>query len=116
LARQGGNTRAYEIPQPRLRGVTEVARKSVYSHRPIVDLRKGKGLEMSKRRKNQCREALDAKREALTRAANEPKPDKQPEWEPETPELRDEVLADRLAERDAELAKEQERRRRRRRG
>ena len=43
---------------------------------------------MSKRRKNQFREALDAKREALTRAANEPKPEKQPEWEPETPELR----------------------------
>jgi hypothetical protein len=57
-----------------------------------------------KRRKNQFREALDAKREALTRAANEPKP--------ETPELRAEVLADRLAEREAELAEEQERRRR----
>jgi hypothetical protein len=36
----------------------------------------------AKRRKNQFREALDAKREALTRAANEPKPEKQPEWEP----------------------------------
>jgi hypothetical protein len=33
-----------------------------------------------KRRKNQLREALDAKREALTRAANEPKPEKQPAW------------------------------------
>ena len=64
-----------------------------------------------KRRKNQFREALDAKREALTRAANEPEPEKQPEWEPETPELRAEVLADRLEEREAELAKEQERRR-----
>jgi hypothetical protein len=38
---------------------------------------------MSKRRKNQFREGLDAKREALTRAANQPKPE--PEWEPETP-------------------------------
>jgi hypothetical protein len=66
---------------------------------------------MSKRRKNQFREALDAKREALTRAANEPKPEKQPEWEPETPEIHAGVLADRLVERDAELAKEQERRR-----
>jgi hypothetical protein len=63
------------------------------------------------RRKNQFREALNAKREALTRAANEPKPEKQPEWEPETPELRAEVLADRLEEREADLAKEQERRR-----
>ncbi len=62
-----------------------------------------------RRRKNQFREALDAKREALTRAANQPKPDQ--EWEPETPELRAEVLADRLQERDAELAKEQGRRR-----
>ena len=35
---------------------------------------------MSKRRKNQFREALDAKREALTRAANKPKPES--EWEP----------------------------------
>jgi len=35
---------------------------------------------MRKRRKNQFREALDAKREALTRAANEPKPES--EWEP----------------------------------
>ena len=35
---------------------------------------------MSKRRKNQFREALDAKRQALTRAANESKPE--PEWEP----------------------------------
>jgi hypothetical protein len=67
-----------------------------------------------KRRKNQIREALYAKREALTRAANEPKPEKQPDWEPETPELRAEVLADRLEEREAELAKEQQRRRRRR--
>jgi hypothetical protein len=63
-----------------------------------------------KRRKNQFREALDAKREALTRAANQPKPEQEAEWEPETPELRVEVLADRLQERDAELAKEQERR------
>jgi hypothetical protein len=31
-----------------------------------------------KRRKNQFREALDAKREALTRAANQPKPE--PAW------------------------------------
>jgi hypothetical protein len=65
---------------------------------------------MSKRRKNQFKEALDAKREALASAAKQPKPEKQPEWEPETPELRAEVLADRLAERDAELAKAQERR------
>ena len=60
---------------------------------------------MSKRRKNQFREALDAKRETLARAENEPKPE--PEWERETPELRAEVLADRLEEREAELAKEQ---------
>ena len=65
---------------------------------------------MSKRRKNQFREALDAKREALASAAKQPKPD--PEWEPETPEHRAEVLADRLQEREAELAKEQGRRRR----
>jgi len=39
-----------------------------------------------KRRKNQFKEALDAKQEALTRAANQPK--LEPEWEPETPELR----------------------------
>jgi hypothetical protein len=66
---------------------------------------------MSKRRKNQFKEALDAKREALASAAKQPKPEKQPEWEPETPELRAEVLADRLEEREAEFAKEQERRR-----
>jgi hypothetical protein len=74
-------------------------------------LDRGKGLEVevSKRRKNQFKEALAAKREALTRAANKPKPE--PEWEPETPELRAEVLADRLEEREAEFAKEQERRR-----
>ena len=35
-----------------------------------------------KRRKNQFKEALDAKREALASAAKQPKP------EPETPELR----------------------------
>ena len=35
-----------------------------------------------KRRKNQFREALDSKREALTRAANEPKQEPEPEWEP----------------------------------
>jgi hypothetical protein len=64
-----------------------------------------------KRRKYQFREALYAKREALARAANEPKPEKQPDWEPETPELRAEVLADRLEEREAELAKEREWRR-----
>jgi hypothetical protein len=46
-----------------------------------VEIRKGLEVaEMSKRRKNQFREAPDAKREALTRAANEPKPE--PEWEP----------------------------------
>ena len=64
---------------------------------------------MSKRRKNQFREALDAKREALASAAKQPKPE--PEWEPESPELSAEVLADRLEERETELAKEQERRR-----
>jgi hypothetical protein len=76
-----------------------------------VEIRKGLEVEMSgvKRRKNQFREALDAKREALTRAANQPKLEQ--EWEPETPELRAEVLADRLQEREAELAKEQGRRR-----
>jgi hypothetical protein len=37
---------------------------------------------MSKRRKNQSREALDAKREALTRAANQPKPEQEPEPAP----------------------------------
>jgi hypothetical protein len=52
-----------------------------------VGYRKGLEVEMSKRRKNQFREALNAKREALTRAANEPKPEKQPgpEWEPGPP-------------------------------
>ena len=35
---------------------------------------------MNRRRKNEFREALDAKREALARAANQPKPE--PEWEP----------------------------------
>jgi hypothetical protein len=69
------------------------------------------GEKHMKRRKNQFREALDARREALATAANQPKSEKQPEWEPETPELRAEVLADRLAEREAELAKEQGRRR-----
>ena len=64
-----------------------------------------------KRRKNQFREALDARREALATAANQPKSEKQPEWEPETPEIRAEVPADRLQEREAELAKEQGRRR-----
>ena len=52
-----------------------------------------------KRRKNQFRQALEDKREALASAAKQPKPE--PEWEPETPELRAEVLADRLAEREA---------------
>ena len=49
-----------------------------------------KVLEMSKRRKNQFKEALDAKREALASAAKQPKPE--PEWEPETPELRARTL------------------------
>jgi hypothetical protein len=40
---------------------------------------------MSKRRKNQFRASLGAKREALASAAKQPKPE--PEWEPETPEL-----------------------------
>ena len=35
-----------------------------------------------KPRKNQFKEALDAKREALTRAANQPKQQPEPEWEP----------------------------------
>ena len=69
---------------------------------------------MSKPRKKQFREALDAKREPLASAAKQPKQEPEPEWEPETPELRAEVLADRLEVREAELAKEQERRRRRR--
>jgi hypothetical protein len=82
LARQGGSTRAYEIPRPRLRGVGEGTRPCACSHGPIVEIRKGLEVERSgvKRRKNQFREALDAKREALTRAANEPKPEKQPAW------------------------------------
>jgi hypothetical protein len=71
--------------------------------------REGLEVEMSKRRKNLFREALEDNREALASAAKQPKPE--PEWEPETPELRAEVLADRLAEREAELAKEQGRRR-----
>jgi hypothetical protein len=58
---------------------------------------------MNRRRKSQFREALDAKREALATAANQPK------QEPETPELRAEVLAARLEEQDAELAKERDR-------
>ena len=66
---------------------------------------------MRSRRKKQFKQALDAKREALTRAANQPKQEPELAWEPETPELRAEVLADRLEERDAQLAKEQERRR-----
>jgi hypothetical protein len=114
LARQGGNTRAHDLPPPRLRGVTEGARPYVYSQDgPIVEIRKGLEVEMSgvKRRKNPFREALDAKREALASAAKQPKQEPEPEWEPETPELRAEVLADRLAEREAELAKEQGRRR-----
>ena len=45
---------------------------------------------MSKRRKNQFKEALAAKREALASAAKQPKPE--PEWEPETPELRARTL------------------------
>ena len=48
MARQGGNTRAYEIPPPRLRGVTEGARPCVYSQDgPIVEIRKGLEVEMS---------------------------------------------------------------------
>jgi hypothetical protein len=76
-----------------------------------VEIRKGLEVERTvvKRRKNQFREALEAKREALANAANQPKPE--PDWEPETPELRAEVLSDRLEEREAELAKERERRR-----
>jgi hypothetical protein len=35
---------------------------------------------MNRRRKNEFREALEAKREVLARAANQPKPE--PEWEP----------------------------------
>ena len=46
MARQGGNTRAYEIPPPRLRGVGEGARPGEKAHGPIVGLRKGKGLEV----------------------------------------------------------------------
>ena len=72
-----------------------------------MDRGKGLEVEVSKRRKNQFKEALAAKREALTRAANKPKPEQEAEWEPEIPELRAEVLADRLEEREAELAKEQ---------
>jgi hypothetical protein len=60
---------------------------------------------MSKRRKNQFRASLDAKREPLASAAKQPKQEPEPEWEPETPEIRAGVLADRLAERDADLAK-----------
>jgi hypothetical protein len=76
-----------------------------------VEIRKGLEVERSdvKRRKNQFRASLDAKREALASAAKQPKPEL--EWEPETPDLRAEVLSDRLAEREAELAKEQGRRR-----
>ena len=104
---QSENARTYEIPWPRLRGVGEDGRPCERAHGPRLDRRKG--LEMSKnRRKNQFKEVLDAKREALASAAKQPKPE--PEWEPETPELRAEVLADCLAERDAELAKEQGRR------
>ena len=52
--------------------------------------REGLEVEIRKRRKNQFREALDAKREALASAAKQPKPE--PEWEPETPELRARTL------------------------
>jgi hypothetical protein len=51
LARQGGNTRAYEIPPPRLRGVGEGARPGEKAHVPIVEIRvelwKGLEVEMS---------------------------------------------------------------------
>jgi hypothetical protein len=51
LARQGGNTRAYEIPPPRLRGVGEGARPCEKAHGPIVEIRvelwKGLEVEMS---------------------------------------------------------------------
>ena len=47
MARQGSNTRAYEIPRPRLRGVGEGARKCVCSHCPNVEIRKGLEVEMS---------------------------------------------------------------------
>jgi hypothetical protein len=46
LARQGGNTRAYDLPPPRLRGVGEGARLCEETHGPIVEIRKGKGLEV----------------------------------------------------------------------
>jgi hypothetical protein len=47
LARQGGNTRAYDLPRPRLRRVGEGAPPCVYSHGPIVGLRKGLEVGMN---------------------------------------------------------------------
>src|SRR5918993_3369594 len=51
LPGQGGNTRAYEIPPPRLRGVGEGARLCEKAHGPIVEIRvelwKGLEVEMS---------------------------------------------------------------------
>jgi hypothetical protein len=49
LARQGGNTRAYDLPPPRLRGVGEGARHGEKAHGPIVEIRKGLEVEMSER-------------------------------------------------------------------
>ena len=48
MARQGGNTRAYDLPRPRLRGVGEGARPCEKAHGPIVEIRVGlrKGLEV----------------------------------------------------------------------
>ena len=50
MARQGGNTRAYEIPWPHLPGVAEGARRGEKAHGPIVEIRVElwKGLEVDK--------------------------------------------------------------------
>jgi hypothetical protein len=78
--RQSETARTYEIPWPRSRGLVEDGRPCERAHGPRLDRRKG--LEMSKRRKNQFREALDAKREALASAAKQRKQEPEPEWEP----------------------------------
>jgi hypothetical protein len=83
-------------PEKRRFSILEEARTSRAPQETRPEMTEGE-KHMNRRRKNQFKESLDAKREALATAAKQPK--QEPEWEPETPEIR------------AELAKEQERRR-----
>ena len=64
---KGGHAPAHESPWPTPRNLGEDGRPCERAHGPRLGRRKG--LEMRKRRKNQFREALDAKPEALARAA-----------------------------------------------